>query len=531
MRIKNIHLQNYKRFTDLQIADIPGTTRLVVMVGPNGSGKSSIFDAFIFKAQNVPQIRNAVIDDYYLKDEGVVPTRHRRSSDNIWNQIGVDFHFSPPSGPTWRTVFHVRSPYRNEPDFNVQGVASLPHATEHFRFTRIIETDLAVLDNYQRLVWKRLRDLDRNAPDSTTFGDYRSSAIRPLQSAISSLFPDLELKDFGGVTSETKGFRFAKGDVTDFPYKNLSGGEKAAFDLLLDLFTKREEFGDAIYCIDEPEAHIAVAIQGRLLEVLLSLLPSGAQLWIATHSVGFIRAASQRAEEKQDVVFLDFADGDFDRAVVLRPKKTSRSFWRRVYQVALADLGSLVGPDRIILCEGNRDDPTAGHDAKCYTETFQDKYGDTLFLSRGGATQVERSDDLKGVIQAIVEGVEVLKLIDRDDMTDTKRAELLTQGALRILGRRELENYLYDVEVLQTLYQAHGKDRLPDSVRSLLPDPRTGDIRQTSRQILDETRKELPGVLLGNDRKEFELSHLVPALRGTEAVYRELEACIFGAGS
>ena len=29
-------------------------------------------------------------------------------------------------------------------------------------------------------------------------------------------------------------FDSAKGDVLDFHYKNLSGGEKAAFDLLLD---------------------------------------------------------------------------------------------------------------------------------------------------------------------------------------------------------------------------------------------------------------------------------------------------------
>lgn len=527
MRIKSIHLQNYKRFTDLRIADIPDTTRLVVMVGPNGSGKSSVFDALLFKARYIPEVMSTSLDDYYYKDESLLSIQPRHYTNEIWQQMNIGFHSSNPTGTKWRTVFHVRSPYRNEPDFTVNSISSLPPAAEHARFNRIIDTDQAVLDNYQRLVWKRQTDLDSKVPGDTTFAEYRASAIAPLQFAVSSLFPDLSLKDFGGLTGDTKGFRFEKGAVTDFPYKNLSGGEKAAFDLLLDLFVKREEFEDAIYCIDEPEAHIAVAIQGKLLESLLSLLPPGAQLWIATHSVGFIRAASQRSEENQDVVFLDFGDSDFDKPIVLKPRRTSRSFWRGVYGVALADLAALVGPDRIVLCEGNRDDPAEGHDARCYTEIFGDKYGDTLFLSRGAATQVERSDDLKSIIQLILEGIEVLKLIDRDDMTDKKRTERLVEGGVRVLDRRELENYLYDREVLETLFRTHGKDTLPVSITRLLVDAMTGDTKKTSRQILDESRKELPHVFLGNNRREFEVSHLAPALRETDSVYRALEACVF----
>ena len=46
-------------------------------------------------------------------------------------------------------------------------------------------------------------------------------------------------------------FRFSKDDVTDFHYKNLSGGEKAAFDILLDVFLKRDEGKEAVFCIDE----------------------------------------------------------------------------------------------------------------------------------------------------------------------------------------------------------------------------------------------------------------------------------------
>ena len=46
MKIQEVHLNKFKRFTDLTIKDIPESVKLVVLVGPNGCGKTSIFEAF-----------------------------------------------------------------------------------------------------------------------------------------------------------------------------------------------------------------------------------------------------------------------------------------------------------------------------------------------------------------------------------------------------------------------------------------------------------------------------------------------------
>jgi len=48
-------------------------------------------------------------------------------------------------------------------------------------------------------------------------------------------------------------FEFSKGGVQRYPYKLLSGGEKAVFDLLLDFAVKRQTFNDTVYCVDEPD--------------------------------------------------------------------------------------------------------------------------------------------------------------------------------------------------------------------------------------------------------------------------------------
>ena len=67
MKIKELHLKDFKRFTDLTITDIPETAKMIVLVGPNGSGKTSVFEGFYhwYKLkgfQTCPAER-----DYYIK--------------------------------------------------------------------------------------------------------------------------------------------------------------------------------------------------------------------------------------------------------------------------------------------------------------------------------------------------------------------------------------------------------------------------------------------------------------------------------
>ena len=64
MRIKNIHLRNFKRFTDLTIREIPETSKLVLLIGSNGSGKSCLFDAFGYCDASIKQ-DTRVYDDFF----------------------------------------------------------------------------------------------------------------------------------------------------------------------------------------------------------------------------------------------------------------------------------------------------------------------------------------------------------------------------------------------------------------------------------------------------------------------------------
>ena len=234
MRIKTVRLNNYKRFTELAIVDLPETTRLVVLVGPNGTGKSSVFDSFLLKANAAVSNQNLSgnTEQYYEKVLKSKTTHH------IANLVKIEFHDAGEGEVDWRSAFQVRSAYRNESDFRIEHLRATKTEDAGPRLARIIDPDESVSKNYQRMVWKRLKDLDRDAPEEVTIGAYRRESLGDLQNAMRGLFsaPGLLLQDFGGIQAGS--FRFSKGTVSDFHYKNLSSGEKAAFDILLDVFVK-----------------------------------------------------------------------------------------------------------------------------------------------------------------------------------------------------------------------------------------------------------------------------------------------------
>lgn len=511
MRIKSVRLQNYKRFTELTIADVPATARLVVLVGPNGTGKSSVFDSFLLKA-------STAVTNYGLsgdREQYYEKVAQSQNTHEVARRVTIEFHGDDGGAVDLKSAFQVRSAYRNESDFRIQQLRAARTEDAGPRLARIIDIDASVSQNYERMAWKGMQDLHRDAPEDLTIGEYRKRSLGDLQNAMSDLFADpaLALQDFGGIQAGS--FRFAKGGVPNFHYKNLSGGEKAAFDILLDVFVKRDQAGEAVFCIDEPELHVATDLQGPLIASILGLLPEPAQLWIATHSIGIVREAYRMQQKRPtEVVFLDFSGRDFDTPVTITPSAPNRVFWQNTYKVALDDLSSLVAPQRVVICEGSKDKNVNAFDAQCYNKLFADEAPETLFISQGGAGEVIRSEHLVAILNSVAEGIDVRKLIDRDDMTDGARAKKIADGT-RVLRRRELEEYLYDPAVLRTFLATAGCGEAVIAEvldeREALVDGQSGpvNIKDVTRELFAKIRESTGLANLGNKRDEFASQFLV----------------------
>ena len=186
-------------------------------------------------------------------------------------------------------------------------------------------------------------------------------------------------------------------------------------------------------------------LQAELLSVLYGLIPENCQLMLATHSIGMMRRARDiEAEHSGSVVFLDFGDRDFDQPQVIDPVKPDRAFWKKVHKVALDDLAALVAPRRVVICEGHpkTDRPVRNHshDAQCYERIFEAEFPETRFVSMGNDREI--SGDKRGLAQALlslVDGLEVVRLIDRDDRSGQEVTDA-QNAASRVLSRRNLES-------------------------------------------------------------------------------------------
>ena len=524
MRITSIRLKNYKRFTDLCISDIPRSARLVVLVGPNGSGKSSLFDAFLLKSQS--QRTNSSLSkgiyQWYLVKNQTTDIHHNYTSE-VANDIEIELDKGVED---WSRAFSIRSPYRHEADFANTNLGPVPPANESPRFQRIIDQDQAVSDNFSRLGRRALYGALKGDSGEKSLNQFREDTFGALKRALEKLFgqPPLILQDLGA-SLDSGAFRFQKGSVADFHYKNLSGGEKAAFDLLLDIYVKRSEYHDAIYCIDEPESHTASAIHGKLLDALLELIPDKSQLWIATHSIGFVRRAVELNRSKDRIAFLDFSDHDFDQRVHLQPTIPRRTFFRKIYDVLQEDLAGLVAPANIVLCEGSDDT-----DSKVYNRVFEESHPDTLFVSRGGSSDVEKQD-IVSLFDVIVPRARVWRLIDRDEMHETTRDEKIAEG-IHVLRRREIENYLWDKAVIRKALENNGLEATAiDEVLDAYPFSNLNDVDMKKcnrlQALFNNIRRAGSEKKLGRTRREFASDHLALALRDTDVVYRELMEDVF----
>ena len=403
----------------------------------------------------------------------------------------------------------------------------------------MIDNDEAVAKNFQRLASQALEDVFDPEDGAVTLDEFKELVIGDLRTAFSRLFPDVELNSLGNPLEDGT-FRFTKGTSKGFSFKNLSGGEKSAFDLILDLIVARRAYDDTLFCVDEPESHMNARLQAELLSVLYELIPEKCQLMLATHSIGMMRRARDiEAEHPGSVVFLDFGGRNFDEPQVIEPTVPDRAFWGSVYDVALADLSALVAPERVVICEGEPKNKASGknyaHDAQCYENIFRHEFPETQFVPGGSADEV--TEDRRGIAYALgvlTLGTEVVKLIDLDDRSPQQVADLNKSG-VRVLSRRNLESYLFSDEVLTALVEWLDKSgeliellAKKQSIRVARSGVPADDLKPVSGEIYLACKQLLGLTQLGNDAKTFMRDTLAPLIKPGTKVYDELRRDIFG---
>lgn len=531
MKINKIHLEKFKRFTDLTIKDIPDGAKLVVLVGPNGCGKSSLFDAF--KTWYRLNGYNNGTDNGYCKKDAEDPRQSYQLVD-----IEFDKDVSTVSELEKRKYFYFRTAYRNSPTVTVRALEKIKSPLDAPDDKMMIQNDSTVNDNYQRLIATTLSRVFDKGYNNVKVEVLREELIGKIRKSLKNLFGDLELLEIGMPTDKPE-FYFKKGTTEKYSYDKLSGGEKAAFDLVLDLVVKAEFYEDTIFCIDEPEAHVHTKLQATLLKELYDLIPEKGQLWIATHSFGMLKEAKKLSEKNPgEVVFLNFDGYDFDDVVEITPSGCDETVWNKMLEITLDDFASFIAPEIIVFCEGTtKGRKRKDFDARCYSTIFKKKYPNVLFYSLGSCNDIEQEKNpLIEFASRLSPNAKIIRLIDRDDRSVEEIAELEANG-IKVLHRRHIECYLLDDEVLDAWCMVNGKtDEKSEVARikqqsladSIQRGNATDDIKSAANDICTKIKKLFGLTGCGNNGETIMRDTISKLLTEEMQVYKELEKEIFG---
>ncbi len=191
---------------------------------------------------------------------------------------------------------------------------------------------------YIQQIDNALREPVFSGKSADTLKIFRDS-IQPLNSSLINIFggteeTTIQIAEYENATPRTNGKLIFRKGKSKINYDLLSHGEKQVVILLLNFIVRKEYYNDAIIFIDEMDCHLNTALQERLLHEIVSVwIPDNAQLWTASHALGFIDYAKH--SENAAIIDLDLLNFDELQTIAPTPKDSLE-----VYNIAVPKIMS-----------------------------------------------------------------------------------------------------------------------------------------------------------------------------------------------
>ncbi|OED45044.1 hypothetical protein AB833_00275 [Chromatiales bacterium (ex Bugula neritina AB1)] len=429
MRIHELQLQNFKRFTDLTIKDIPDTAQLVLLIGSNGCGKSCVFDALTpqFNSTSTGLLHDSN-NKYFAKDPNSLPNVRIDTNNSVFTREGDNAEGTEKA----KNIFYGRSSLRipprvQKPEYNAsldsivtQNIDKPRYFIEHDNrfFTDVHSHAESISQSLQRLL------VEGNS-DKHGANKVREKYISRINNSLTNIFGDSPDKTLRFTVYKQPDPKkpiepyFRKGD-SEIPFEVLSHGEKQVIITLFNFLVRQEQLQDKIIYIDEMDVHMNTRLQFTLLrEITENWIPASSQLWTASHALGFIDYARQ----SEAAAIIDFDDLDYDQPQVLFPEPKENL---DILEIAVPSqfLQELLSEKRFVFCEGK---DTARYNSLGLSHT--------LFASKN----YNKFQVFIRARDTAAEGI-----IDRDYLSDEEVIDFERQFPfIHILRLYSIENYLY----------------------------------------------------------------------------------------
>ena len=238
-------------------------------------------------------------------------------------------------------------------------------------------------------------------------------------------------------------------DVDDFLVQVNGSGIREALRLILDY----EFVHPNVLLVEEPEVHLHPALEIAMMEYLRKI-SSRCQIFLTTHSTNFLDIADLRnvylvkRDTSTYVQHLDVEEAE-----------------EAIPQELGIRLSSLFMYDRLVFVEGPSDEQIL----RAFASTLGINLSRTGvgFVTTGGARNFTHYANAATLSFLSKRRVKLYFILDRDERDlpeiDKLRGQLGDLGELRVLGRRELENYLLNAAALSRYIADKGLVNPPES--------------------------------------------------------------------
>ncbi len=257
--------------------------------------------------------------------------------------------------------------------------------------------------------------------------------LEKYKKIFSQLLPEKELQDINPANPGEFQYKDVNGQMLSF--NSLSSGEQEIVKVIFDV--ARKDIKHSIIIVDEPELHLHPTLTFKLVETLKTIGDHTNQFIFLTHSADLISTYYSTG----NVYFIDSIQSGSNQAHKLSELNHSH---KEVVKLIGENLGLFAVGKRLVFVEGEE----SSIDHLTYHKIGQKYLKEAKFVSVGSVENLLTLNAFETQIRNSIFGINFYMIRDRDGLSDSQINGLETNGRIKCLKKRHIENYFLDSEIL-----------------------------------------------------------------------------------